>query len=842
MDDNKSKKCFPVEDMKEWLYRTSIKCESLKCHMDYMKLRCRDMQQDILEPKNEFDDPSYRDSKLKLSDTDESETSTRMNYNCLQKSCDATHESTNGNGNLEDYNTCQSPKLGNIVPKINLQYKDRERIENKSYKERSGVEADNFTFTSHPLLQSPRIHSTPLSPICKDILYEEQTEDWHDSYQQHLSEYSAELMQNVGYSKKPFRELDLDNQDEYTHRDLPSAKHGIKLNIPGSITHGSGGKSKVYRKNEKKEKTPSSALPSKKGSVSKLDDIASLKFRKRRKKLCGSTSKSTVATRDTNFVGRKDAKRRKQKSVTSARLTSKYAQASKKVVEIYHNSAVKNGGTSVSNSKHSRINSHTTYSNKSPVGASKQQNVCTKTKCENNNYKYSYNNNEDNQPISPVKHSPSRQKTEEKPTSSHNQNCATECPIAPVYTMEKCNSNQCHQAILQAQYCNPLTTRSYEMPTLASKLKRVNRSYFSRFTIRNIPFVVGTSVNPSHNLGLNIQQVLSIMKTRQPTVNTIAPLLIRKVGATKPMSTFMGQMNDPIKLSQMNSQVINTLVHKANSFLSEPFNVFGNESISLSYGAKTLRNFNLNLNLTNANEAAVDDIIESDSFAKKKDTRSENQLNRWNTTKISQTADEAKVLKLFSSQQNVKTRTEVQDNQQVQSTMSKDNECSIDVCETQSVNCSQNAKGIREVLVNLHDQFEEMNSKYEKLQSELEKNNDKKLEEQVSSLEKELSTKEDEINTVVNLYKEVMTLKQQMKLLQEKNSYVCISSEIPIGLGQPHSPMPFMFTKSNGTILQQKLPQRRKSSIVATKEPTSLRLASLLRQIQTFQKQLRLSS
>lgn len=54
---------------------------------------------------------------------------------------------------------------------------------------------------------------------------------------------------------------------------------------------------------------------------------------------------------------------------------------------------------------------------------------------------------------------------------------------------------------------DPMFTPSYEMPTLASKLKRSSRSYFSRFNFRNIPFVVGTSVTPSHNLGLNIQQV-----------------------------------------------------------------------------------------------------------------------------------------------------------------------------------------------------------------------------------------------------------------------------------------------------------------------------------------------
>lgn len=57
------------------------------------------------------------------------------------------------------------------------------------------------------------------------------------------------------------------------------------------------------------------------------------------------------------------------------------------------------------------------------------------------------------------------------------------------------------------RYDDPMFTPSYEMPTLASKLKRSSRSYFSRFNFHNIPFVVGTSVTPSHNLGLNIQQV-----------------------------------------------------------------------------------------------------------------------------------------------------------------------------------------------------------------------------------------------------------------------------------------------------------------------------------------------
>lgn len=89
-----------------------------------------------------------------------------------------------------------------------------------------------------------------------------------------------------------------------------------------------------------------------------------------------------------------------------------------------------------------------------------------------------------------------------------------------------------------------------------------------------------------------------------------------------------------------------------------------------------------------------------------------------------------------------------------------------------------------------------------------------------------------------------MSLKHQMKLLQKKNSYVCISTEIPLGSDKLYAAMPFTSTKSNGSNgsnFQQRLFHKRGNSAV-TREPISLRLAGLLRQIQTFQKQLKLTS
>lgn len=93
-------------------------------------------------------------------------------------------------------------------------------------------------------------------------------------------------------------------------------RNDTKLNISHNVKDKSMDKSKISAKNEKKERAISSALSSKKGSSCKLDDIVSVKIKKRRRKMHCSNSRSTVTTRDTTFLGKKDTKRRKQKSIT----------------------------------------------------------------------------------------------------------------------------------------------------------------------------------------------------------------------------------------------------------------------------------------------------------------------------------------------------------------------------------------------------------------------------------------------------------------------------------------------------------------------------------------------
>lgn len=72
-------------------------------------------------------------------------------------------------------------------------------------------------------------------------------------------------------------------------------------------------------------------------------------------------------------------------------------------------------------------------------------------------------------------------------------------------------------------------TKNYELPTIASKMKQVPKSYLRTFDFRAIPFCPAKSTSPSHNIGINIQQVMSIIKTRQP-VTGISPTLAHNIG------------------------------------------------------------------------------------------------------------------------------------------------------------------------------------------------------------------------------------------------------------------------------------------------------------------------
>lgn len=148
----------------------------------------------------------------------------------------------------------------------------------------------------------------------------------------------------------------------------------------------------------------------------------------------------------------------------------------------------------------------------------------------------------------------------------------------------------------------------------------------------------------------------------------------------------------------------------------------------------------------------------------------------------------------------------------------------------------------------------------------MDKSDDKSLAKELSVLETELNAKEEEINTVVGLYKEVrviikyamytsmgmhiifttlrkqvMTLKRQMKKLHEKNSLICIATESAKETTKDPFPLSIIPGKSPSMNPVQ-IFSRRKIYNATREPPASMQLAALLRQIQTFHKQLQLVS
>lgn len=78
----------------------------------------------------------------------------------------------------------------------------------------------------------------------------------------------------------------------------------------------------------------------------------------------------------------------------------------------------------------------------------------------------------------------------------------------------------------QKQYQNQ--ARDYQLPPISSRMKNMVKT-MNIYNFRKIPFVVAKSTTPSHNLGLNIQQVLSIMKGRQK-IGNISPVMAANMG------------------------------------------------------------------------------------------------------------------------------------------------------------------------------------------------------------------------------------------------------------------------------------------------------------------------
>ncbi|XP_015603914.1 uncharacterized protein LOC107271884 [Cephus cinctus] len=862
-----------LTELEQQLEVAETRCGSLKSQLDYMKMIYQGVQtvpadceskKEIESDKKSIVSESLqaKTSPLESKDLQETVSVVDENYYSLFEDIHKMQEIVK-----EDTSTGftqRTPRYDSkyplLSPKIEKSYSvvdETNEESNTEYQQLRRIKARNIThmLTERTSSPSPKFscfvegHET-----CKEHDVDDANAFQHP-YQKHLIEYSKGLQRDIQNTKELIIRSSIEDQEErndpITALKAESKKQELVLKITGSAENTHTIKRRKIIKSERKHKALSSysATINKKIANSKIDDTMSVTSKIKRKKgrIKSTNSKSTILTKDTNITVKKDFKKRKQRGHTitipstempkeSRVFPNQLPKSRNDVVEIYHNDAAESGTISLASSKHSRadqqlkhcqsINNAFKIDEKSIPDVSythqNERELLQQTEKPESNSKHI----QDTQYQSSYNHNTQQVNCHEdyKPKQSNIQNEAMEC--------YKSHHHHRYRSFVDPSYYDPTVIRNYEMPTVASKLKQVSRSYFNRFNFKNIPFVVGTSVTPSHNLGLNIQQVLSIMKTR-PMANGITPLLIRKVSkGMKPVSSLFDQINDQYRKSPRDTTV------NCNGCLSEKYNNTDKEIMESSkvvncFQRQTPRIITIP-NLQDYCENQRNDMAANCKRSEGTLYEDEKQKGYGLVTKPSVKYDKT----IKASRKSITGNPNL-----TSSTLLKQRQEELNMnngsCNVHTV--PDNTKGIREVLIKLHDQFEEMNTNYEKLQEQVEKTNDKSLTKQIVAIEEELSAKEEEINAVVGLYKEVLALKQQMKLLHERNSFVCVATEAPHNAPAVHLPVHARPQTANPVGFYS---MRRGSVIPSiTREPsTAIRLAGLLRQIQIFQKQLKLTS
>ncbi|XP_043668762.1 uncharacterized protein LOC122629430 [Vespula pensylvanica] len=783
------------------------KCGSLKSRINYMKMFCQiktdttkassDTFQTLINNSQEDDlipEHSKADCNISLCDSNIS-VLTNQNY------CNFIQENHNPEERIQG---------------------DKE-IEMCDYKISKVEETENFykglDSVSVCSTLKPAIHETRQKQA-KDI-----SENMICDDKKQEIEYTTQ--QNIFSFKEPYERMIVNNPTKWTPQISSCENPDInpqefRFNVSDSIKSSRMSKCRNSVKENKEPIIYAINVENKKSICKDDQTVNNNKIKKRRGKLRNINSKSTIATKEVNITTRKDVRKRKQKDhKTNHQLFEQNIPSSKLqrnwsgIVELYHNAAMKSDSISAISSKLEMKKLNKRFNN--PQCNMHIKLPHTYDQCQNyQNHQTDQHHDNNKLPISEE----TAVRVDDEYTYKQSQNGEK---IA--ISNHECKLYQQQNTVFDLTCYVPMANRNYEMPTLASKLKRTNRSYFNRFNFRNIPFVVGTSITPSHNLGLNIQQVLSIMKTKQPNITGVTPLLIRKVSrGLEPVSTLVKQMVvESEDLSMENNCHAISAVENKCSYSTRTSSKFIKQCPTIN---PLLKPQIITQSETNS-FITPDDIQKQQKIQGDKESvksyyppiKNTGLIPQWNLKDYSQTTDS-----ISKEEQNIVDCIKFNDKSNMQLSESK---------------------GIREVLINLHDQFEAMNMEYENLQKKAEKSDDQSLINEIAKLEKELNSKEEEINALISLYKEVMTLKQQMKILQQRNSFVCIATKVP-AMDKMYSSTPISLSKTSKNYTKDAMhtfSMKRQNTISTQREAsTSMKLAGLLRQIQTFQKQLKLTS
>ncbi|CAG9855588.1 unnamed protein product [Phyllotreta striolata] len=415
--------------------------------------------------------------------------------------------------------------------------------------------------------------------------------------------------------------------------------------------------------------------------------------------------------------------------------------------------------------------------------------------------------------------------------------CAT--PEVPLLNLDNCkeiidgnadNKQLVHRMITGDYYDQPLAPRlnmnysqkSYQLPTIASRMKQnvVNTLMgSSNLTIggtsvvrskKAIPFCPAITASPSHNIGINIQQVMNIMRNRQP-INGISPTLAHNIGLAadrlnnRPMSglvtdiqsktyNFMKSQHCPLSNSNLNYQQLQDLAKGIPEETQEEMDGeeppdFKTLVITGPTGEITVKTKNvtswandtaktvectclpetgndINYIANNIKKAAIGKVASSQiNLSQRKPDTSVNKFN-FNTP------NNPKLLKRPHT-----TKTKLKDTPKLVTHLDQ-----LAVCTPQLLKGKE--KNLKEVLTQLHDEFEQLNTRYEELSKTTSSTNQEACKPAMEHLEVELNKKEEEIMMVMTLCKEIMALKNQIKSLKKAPSH---SSVAPDAKGTPTS-------------------------------------------------------
>ncbi|GLV33872.1 hypothetical protein CBL_11244 [Carabus blaptoides fortunei] len=303
--------------------------------------------------------------------------------------------------------------------------------------------------------------------------------------------------------------------------------------------------------------------------------------------------------------------------------------------------------------------------------------------------------------------------------------------------------------------------KSYYLPTIASKMKQVTTTYFENFNFRTIPFIAAKSTSPSHNLGVNIQQVLSIIKGRKP-LEGISPTLAYNIELA---ATKLGSRPLSALVSNLGSRMARTACP-----LNRRYHYGHLQDMARDIPEETLED----LREEDDEDAEVnvdgDEHEHHNNWHVDRKSRSEKctcvprQGVKFNELYHRYGPEEKPPLLRQYTPPARRIRKPWNPGGKYRDQMQRSNL-------PKARDIAKRERSLKEVLKNLHDEFAQLNERYDELKMEVNNGNgNQDVIHELEKLEKELQNKEDEITMVMTLYKEVMALKQQVRVLKKRAS------------------------------------------------------------------------